>query len=403
MSTTRSLRRAFESTVGSNLRLVSRSVSPVGWIAVSAGLLSLVIGHVLGWTELTVLGAVLIVLFALAAPFALGQSDLEVELDLRPQSVTAGQRAVAQVTIRPSGGRTARGLSMELPVGQSMVEFPVPVLRQGAEHEEPFVLPTVRRGVITVGPVSSIRADPLSIVRRSQQWTDSLDLLVHPRVVRLLDTGNGFIRDLEGIASNQRSNADIAFHTLREYVPGDDPRHIHWLSTARSNTLMVRQFVDSRRMHLGLAVDAQPSSYGSEDDFELALSIAASIGARVLEEEQEVTCVVGDERLLSSSRRSLFDAMARYEVGPKPDALGATVAALLRASSGLSIAAVLTGSNTRLDDLRRSTLRFPPGIQVLVIRVDRAVATTYRPLGRQTLLSVKELDDLPQLLWRIAQ
>ena len=254
MSTTRSLRRAFESTVGSNLRLVSRSVSPVGWIAVSAGLLSLVIGHVLGWTELTVLGAVLIVLFALAAPFALGQSDLEVELDLRPQSVTAGQRAVAQVTIRPSGGRTARGLSMELPVGQSMVEFPVPVLRQGAEHEEPFVLPTVRRGVITVGPVSSIRADPLSIVRRSQQWTDSLDLLVHPRVVRLLDTGNGFIRDLEGIASNQRSNADIAFHTLREYVPGDDPRHIHWLSTARSNTLMVRQFVDSRRMHLVLWV-----------------------------------------------------------------------------------------------------------------------------------------------------
>ena len=165
---------------------------------------------------------------------------------------------------------------------------------------------------------------------------------------------------------------------------------------------MVRQFVDTRRLQLGLAVDGSLSAYDSDDDFELALSVAASIGSKVLADEQGVSCVVGSSRVLSETRRNFLDSMARVEVSLGRERIGGAVAALMRAASGLSFATVITGARTPLDDLRRATLRFPAGTPVMVIRIDTSSPTTYRPIGNQMLLSVRALDELPELLWKVA-
>ena len=42
--------------------------------------------------------------------------------------------------------------------------------------------------------------------------------------------------DLEGVPSDQLSMSDLAFHALREYVPGDDLRHVHWRSSAKADS-----------------------------------------------------------------------------------------------------------------------------------------------------------------------
>ena len=51
-----------------------------------------------------------------------------------------------------------------------------------------------------------------------------------------------------------RPAGDVAFHAIRPYQYGDDPRHIHWMSTARTGSVMVRHYVDNRRPNLGVAV-----------------------------------------------------------------------------------------------------------------------------------------------------
>ena len=122
-----------------------------------------------------------------------------------------------------------------------------------------------------------------------------VELVVHPITVPIEPLGAGVLRDLEGQTTNEISISDLAFHTLREYAPGDDRRYIHWRSSARASalsgesTLLVRQFLDTRRSHLTAIVDGQAGSYLDEIDFETAISAAASVVRRAFADDVDTS------------------------------------------------------------------------------------------------------------------
>ncbi|WP_166972369.1 DUF58 domain-containing protein [Brevibacterium atlanticum] len=95
------------------------------------------------------------------------------------------------------------------------------------------------------------------------------------------------------------------FHT-REYVPGDDLRHVHWPSTAKSGELMVRHEADEETLHALIvidlaadAADAQPS----EQEIEFLLAAAVSAGTAFLRSDYEVFVVApGYETRLKGAR-----------------------------------------------------------------------------------------------------
>ena len=401
MVTSRSLPKTLQVAVKGRYAQLSRVVTPVGWSLGTLGIALLILGRVLGWVELTGLAITALALLIGSIGFALGHADLDADLELRPIRVTAGQRALAQVTIRNSAGHKSGRLQIELRVGEGFGEFAVAPLNPSEVHEEPFLLPTVRRGVIPVGPVVSVRADPLGLLRRTQVWTDELELTVHPRLVPLLELGTGFVKDLEGQSTSNPTDSDISFYSLRKYEVGDDRRQIHWLSTARTGTLLVRQYVDTRRSHVGILVDGVQASYASEEEFEIALSIAGSLGSRVLADDQQVSCLVGEERLSSGTRAGLLDGLARVEGMVRRGSINSAVSAMLRSTAGLTLAVVITGSTDAFDDLRRVAVRFARGARVLIIRVDPSKPPAFQPLGSQILMSVEGLEDLPHLLWSV--
>ena len=59
-------------------------------------------------------------------------------------------------------------------------------------------------------------------------------------------------------------------------------KRVHWLSTARAGTLMVRQYEPTLRTRTELILDGQAASYRNADEFELAVAIYASLGCRCL-------------------------------------------------------------------------------------------------------------------------
>ena len=147
------------------------------------------------------------------------------------------------------------------------------------------------------------RGDPLGLIRWDEQWSGTTELLVLPRMVAVDSLGGGTIRDQEGTPSDEVSLSDLAFHALREYVPGDDLRHVHWRSSAKTDTLQVRQYHDTRRSHTTVVVDDDETSYADPEDFETAVSVAASVAARADRDGVDVSFLCGEHAVTDRGTR----------------------------------------------------------------------------------------------------
>ena len=93
----------------------------------------------------------------------------------------------------------------------------------------------------------------------------------------------GAVRTVESESILRRATADpmSGFVSMREYVPGDDPRMIHWPTSARTGTLMVREHVEVRRPEFTVVLDTA-TSVGTPEDFEELVDVAASLAIHAI-------------------------------------------------------------------------------------------------------------------------
>lgn len=387
-------------------RLITRLavVSPLGWIVFVAGAGLWFLGWRLGWIELMVLAAASWLLLLMSAVLIIGRVQLSVVMTADPQRVVVGATAEGAVRVRNLARRRMLPIGLELPMGHGAAAFMLPPLAAGAEHTETFVVPTDRRGVIAVGPAATVRGDPLGLLRRTVAWTDRLEIFVHPITVHLEPLGTGFLRDLEGQAVNELSPSDLAFHALRDYEPGDPRRHIHWRSSAKLGTLMVRQFLDTRRTHVAVILDDDAGSYRDAEDFELAICAAASLAIRVARDEQDLTVLAGPHMASSAAGRGLLDAYSRVQLAQGPTSAARSLAGMVNRTAGIapdvSMALLITGGALPYAQLQRAASELPPEVRVIALRADQAHPTGLQEARGMEVLALGRLGDLPALLRR---
>ncbi len=344
---------------------------------------------------------VLTVALLAAVAFVRGTFKYTVDLDLGQQRVTVGDRAVGRLEVSNQSPRPLLPAVMELPVGAGVASFPVPRLRTGASHEEIFTIPTHRRSVIPVGPVRSVRADPLGLLRREVVWTDPEELFVHPRTKNLSGSSTGFLRDLEGRVTQDISNSDVSFHALRDYVPGDDRRHIHWKTTARTGQLMVRQFEETRRSHLAVILSTRTEDYGHPDEFELAVSSCGSLGLQAIKEDRGLTVLVNDGSLRGDNRVRLLDDLARVETRELRTSLVDVARVATASVTDASVVALVVGSSVTPTELRAASARLPQDVRVMAIQCVPGAKVSRHRIAELVVLTIGELGDLPLALRRL--
>lgn len=288
----------------------------LGWLLAVLGCVVWAAGVRLGWIELLIIAAGVLLVPAVALLWVVRRRALIVDVELVRSRVVVGDQAVARVRARSLKRRVAGG-RVEIPVGHGVAVFDVPPVAANDDWQDSFIVPTDRRAVITVGPARAVTADPLGAAQRDITTGDSTELFVHPLTVRLPQLSSGWQRDLEGQTTNDLSTSDVAFHTLREYVPGDDRRHIHWRSSAKIGTLMVRQFVDTRRSQIGIALPLHPSMWDDEATFELGIQIYGSLGRTALLDGQTVQAVAGVSAVPAHAGQSLLDGLSRLEMSAR--------------------------------------------------------------------------------------
>jgi uncharacterized protein (DUF58 family) len=378
---------------------VLRVVTPAGWLVLGVGIGSIVLSALLGWQEFSYLGAVLLAAVVIGSLFLFGRSSYGVHIELNPRRVVVGDRAMGRMLVTNTGTRPLVPTRMELPVGRGVAEFQLPAMKPKEEHEELFAVPTNRRAVIVAGPAESVRGDQLGLLRRAVRWADPVDLFVHPLTVRLMPSAAGLVRDLEGQVSKKITNSDIAFHALRPYVPGDDRRYVHWRTSARIGQLMVRQFEETRRSQLTMIHSTANHLYASEEEFELAISVTASIGTQVIRDAVQMNVVSESGLWKTHSVTSLLDWSCRIEpVGRVFDSVRAFARERTKRLPAPSVVMIIGGSLMTTAEFRSVESLFGQDTSQVAFRVELGAEPKISSVAGLTVITIGALSDLGSLV-----
>lgn len=135
------------------------------------------------------------------------------------------------------------------------------------------------RGTYQVGIRTVEITDFLRLFRMHYKNPEPLDVTINPRTVSVSELKS--IRLPRILNREQPAGRDVLTQLTREYVPGDDPRRIHWKATARTGQLMTRQEIGEEQQNVSILLSAcryadSPSDYLPTENRMLEIALALS-------------------------------------------------------------------------------------------------------------------------------
>lgn len=204
-----------------------------------------------------------ITLILIRAPHTAAWSDVSV-----PSRVTRGDNASLTISITvPHRSTWVSAVGTDRRPARPLLDWPID---------------TRKRGRFNVGPDRLEFGDPLGLRTRVLATRTPTQVLVVPRVYavpRIVASAQASM----GLLGERPGHEQ--FHSLREYVPGDPMRMVHWRTSARVGKLMVRRMVDTTVPALMVVLDVDRASYNrtsgqfedfDADGFERAVDLTAS-------------------------------------------------------------------------------------------------------------------------------
>ncbi|GGM13909.1 DUF58 domain-containing protein [Dactylosporangium sucinum] len=283
-------------------------------------------GLAFGYPHLVVLGTACLAALLFAGGYVWWRPRLTVAREVEPDRVMRGESST--VTLHVGNTSRLRGATLIAHDRCGSAAVPVPLLRlkAGGTTTASYPVPTARRGVVAIGPLRVVRRDPLGLLALSRGYGGTSTVWVYPRVHRLTAVPTGVARSLDGRV-DRVPHGSITFDTLREYVVGDELRHVHWRTTARIGELMVREHLDTSLPRLVVLLDDRRGAYpdvdraGESARFEAACEAAASIVMAAFREELPVALrLVGGAHAGGKGSRSFLDVLAEASLHDPPSA-----------------------------------------------------------------------------------
>jgi uncharacterized protein (DUF58 family) len=188
-------------------------------------------------------------------------SGVELRLEL-PEHIFAGQpvRAVVELqneklTLPSFSMRVEAATTKDGPAAallETPVYFPYLPKQDRVQQSVPMTFP--RRGVYRQDTFRIITRFPFGFLQKARRLDLKTEALVYPSV----EPTQEFLEILPGVqgaldSPSKGRGQDL--YALRDYVPMDNVRHVHWKATARLGTLMVREFTHEEDSRVLLVLD----------------------------------------------------------------------------------------------------------------------------------------------------
>lgn len=237
-----------------------------------------------------------------------------------------------------------------------------------------------RRGRYTFGPLAVTSRFPLGFVERGMEFDLAEETIVYPRLGRLTPAWKRETMTATELVERDDPRTglyDDEFHRLREHRWGDNPRAIHWRTSARRNELMVREYHQTREWDLVVLLDLWTPKKPAEADrerVERAVSFAATVCIDHMRTSREsvVTLSAGGKKMVRwqgqagpAAFDSLLETLALLEAGRSADPETLLAGAPLLRTASRRLILITTRTGVRLGrDAQAHGLRpagFDPG------------------------------------------
>ena len=216
----------------------------------------------------------------------------------------------------------------------------------------------VKRGIYPLGTVTLSTSFPFGLFRKERDVELPAEVVVWPRTdrpVREPRPGGGRARRT-GVTTRGMAGARGEYRSLRGYRPGDDPHDIHWRSSARSSSPVIREYEADGAETRWICLDTREEP---GEAAEVAVEVAAALVGSATAEGRPFGLVAGSAVLepgqgVAHMERAL-DFLAKVDFAPGGAALSppveteACVLVAVRTSGGDSWGDVfLVGADARL-------------------------------------------------------
>lgn len=151
----------------------------------------------------------------------------------------------------------------------------------------------VARGEFRLGPLTLISGDPFGFHQSSRRLRQVTSVLIYPATVELdtfplrtgeISGGNLLRRRTHYVTTNAAG--------VRDYAPGDSFNRIHWRSSARRDSLMVKEFEIDPALDIWLFMDFSAESLVEHETLRRANGVGPAISAGALPRSTEEYGVV---------------------------------------------------------------------------------------------------------------
>ena len=231
--------------------------------------------------------------------------DLDVQREF-PDTVGVGDRAEGRYLVTSHWGQTLLvTLYDALPEKHlsGAERFAESVLPARGGMEQPFDVTGASRGETELGDIALRVRTPMGLVSRTFRFSQTDHVLVAPSLAgvkrfRWLAVHHRLAT--VGVRDARRRGEGRSFARLRDYVVGDDPRHIDWKATARRGHPITREFTVEQSQTVFILVDAGRSMTqlaGRYPRFEYALSAALLLADVAITAGDRVGALVFDDQL----------------------------------------------------------------------------------------------------------
>jgi len=139
---------------------------------------------------------------------------------------------------------------------------------------------------------------PFGLFRRGERVSVTGEVLVYPSI-REISSNLHLLPFRSGKLEGKRAGHGESLYAIREYQDGENARLIHWKATAKTGKLMAREYARDEESEFCLILDTimRADGSGNADEFEKAVSLAASLAAHFVREGAEFEYLTPNEHI----------------------------------------------------------------------------------------------------------